>query len=128
MGLVLRVQRQCVVLKSVLTNAGGVLLAPRNLDSLGFANIAEGSFILSRPEGNTVVIYANNAVIKPAGMHRVYNLSVAEAKCYFANGFLVHNCDSMIMALMRFRSGNFVILRDDERETKEESKGIPEYY
>jgi hypothetical protein len=112
----------------VLTNVEGVLLAPRNLDRLGFANIAEGSFILSRPEGNTVVIYANNAVIKSVGMRRVYNLSVAGAKCYFANGFLVHNCDSMIMALMRFRAGNFISLRDDERDDPQEARAIPEYY
>ena len=123
-----RVQRRCVVPKSVLTNAEGGLPVPRNLDKLGFANIAEGSFVLSRPEGNTVVTYANNAVIKPAGMHRVYNLSVAGAKCYFANGFLVHNCDSMIMALMRFRAGNFISLRDDEADKPKELGAIPDYY
>ena len=122
-----KVQSQCVVPKSALTNAEGVLLAPRNLDKLGFANIAEGSFILSRPEGNTVVTYANSVVIKPAGMHSVYNLSVAGAKCYFANGFLVHNCDSMIMALMRFRAGNFISLKDDEEDRPSEKGAVPEY-
>ena len=61
-------------------------------------------------------------------MHRVYNLSVAGAKCYFANGFLVHNCDSMIMALMRFRAGNFISLRDDEADKPKELGAIPDYY
>lgn len=25
----------------------------------------------------------------------VFNLSVADAKCYYANGILVHNCDAL---------------------------------
>ena len=46
----------------------------------------------------------------------------------FPNGDNDDLVDSTVMALARFRTGNFVILRDDERETKEEPKGIPEYY
>ena len=29
----------------------------------------------------------------------VFNITVAEAHCYFANGVLVHNCDSLAWAV-----------------------------
>lgn len=48
-----------------------------------------------------------------AGKESVYNLSVEGAECYFANGVLVHNCDTTIMALMRFRNGGFIRLPSD---------------
>jgi len=44
----------------------------------------------------------------------VYNLTVADAHSYYANGVLVHNCDSTVMALMRFRQGGFIALPTDE--------------
>jgi predicted phage terminase large subunit-like protein len=47
---------------------------------------------------------------------RVYNLSVEGAECYYANGVLVHNCDTTVMALMRYRNGGFIRLPSDEPE------------
>lgn len=44
----------------------------------------------------------------------VYNLTVDEAHCFYANGVLTHNCDCVTMLLMRFRQGNFVRLPDDD--------------
>lgn len=40
----------------------------------------------------------------------VYNLSVADAECYFANGVLVHNCS---LALIRIRKGGLLRLNSD---------------
>jgi phage terminase large subunit-like protein len=36
--------------------------------------------------------------------------------------------DSMIMALMRFRAGNFINLKDDEEDRPSEKGAVPEYY
>jgi predicted phage terminase large subunit-like protein len=46
----------------------------------------------------------------------VYNLTVDRASCYFANGVLVHNCDSMTQALLRFRTGGFLNLQSDDED------------
>lgn len=46
----------------------------------------------------------------------VYNLTVADAHCYYANGVLVHNCDSMTLALMRFRQGGLISIGADEED------------
>ena len=46
----------------------------------------------------------------------------------FPNGDNDDLVDSMIMALMRFRAGNFINLRDDEADKPRELGAIPEYY
>jgi hypothetical protein len=46
----------------------------------------------------------------------VYNLSVDGAECYYANGFLVHNCDTAVMAITRFRQGGFLRLESDQQD------------
>ena len=46
----------------------------------------------------------------------------------FPNGDNDDLVDSMIMALMRFRAGNFINLRDDEADKPKELGAIPEYY
>jgi len=46
----------------------------------------------------------------------------------FPNGDNDDLVDSMIMALMRFRAGNFISLRDDEEDKPRELGAIPEYY
>ncbi len=38
---------------------------------------------------------------------RVYNLTVENAQCYYANDILVHNCDCLSQALMFFKKGQF---------------------
>jgi hypothetical protein len=40
----------------------------------------------------------------------VYDISVEEAECFYANGLLVHNCTQ---ALMRVRAGGFIRLETD---------------
>jgi hypothetical protein len=47
----------------------------------------------------------------------VYNLTVADAHCYYANGILVHNCDSMTLALLRFRQGGFIRIHEEEEDS-----------
>ena len=44
----------------------------------------------------------------------VYDVTVADAHCFYADGILVHNCDSMTLALMRFRQGGFVALEGED--------------
>jgi len=46
----------------------------------------------------------------------------------FPNGDNDDLVDSMVMALMRFRAGNFISLRDDEEDKPRELGAIPEYY
>lgn len=46
----------------------------------------------------------------------VFNLTVEDAHCFYANGVLVHNCDSTCQALLRFRQGGFITLDSDEEE------------
>ena len=59
-----------------------------------------------------------NANVKSTGRNTkpvaVYNLTVEEAHCYYAEGVLVHNCDSLSLALGRFRRGGFVTTDLDE--------------
>jgi predicted phage terminase large subunit-like protein len=53
---------------------------------------------------------------KPATptLRRVYNLTVKDAHCYYANGVLVHNCDSVSMAIRHLRESGLLV-RSDER-------------
>jgi len=51
-------------------------------------------------------------------MRQVYNLSVEESPCYYANGILVHNCDCASSALRRMREMG-LIQHTDEREYDE---------
>lgn len=58
----------------------------------------------------------------------VYNLTVADAHCYYANGILVHNCDSMTLALMRFREGGLISIKVDEDDEEDFIPRKREYY
>ena len=37
----------------------------------------------------------------------VFNLTVEEEHCYYANGVLTHNCDTMTQALLHLRNIGF---------------------
>jgi hypothetical protein len=55
---------------------------------------------------------ASVETIEPTNEKRkVFNLTVEDAQCFYANGILVHNCCSM--ALARYRRGGFVSLSSD---------------
>jgi len=58
----------------------------------------------------------------------VYNLTVEKASCYFANGVLVHNCDSMTQALLRFRTGGFLSLQSDDEDREPMYRRKVAYY
>ena len=59
----------------------------------------------------------------------VYNLSVECAECYYANDILVHNCDTMTLALIRIRSGGLLRIRTDHEDNEQLSAPIrSEYY
>jgi hypothetical protein len=80
-------------------------------------------------ETNALSFRASKGHIENHIEQPVYNLTVEGAHCYFANGVLVHNCDSTVMALMRFRSGGFIRLPSDRFD--EDDVFIPrraEYY
>lgn len=51
----------------------------------------------------------------------VFNLEVEGAHCYYANGILVHNCDTATQAL-RFLRDAGLLLRKDEAEHEREEK------
>jgi phage terminase large subunit-like protein len=46
----------------------------------------------------------------------------------FPNGSNDDQVDARVMALMRFRQGNFVSLQDDDDEEREISDRVVEYY
>jgi formylmethanofuran dehydrogenase subunit D len=50
----------------------------------------------------------------------VFNLSVEEAKCYYANGVLVHNCDAVSMGLRYLRDQGFALRRDESSLARED--------
>ena len=59
----------------------------------------------------------------------VFNLTVDDVSCYYANGILTHNCDCVIMAMFRFRHGGFMRLPTDEPdETKYFKRRTGGYY
>lgn len=53
-------------------------------------------------------------------MQPVFNLTVEEAHCYFANGWLVHNCDSVTMALNYLRRRGLAIRREERQLIEED--------
>lgn len=50
----------------------------------------------------------------------VYNLTVAGARCYYANGVLVHNCDTVSGALGYLRQYGLIRLADEHAREEEE--------
>lgn len=90
--------------------------------SLAALNLTDRIHTVST-DGATAVVYS----VVPAGKQRVYNLSVAEAETYYANGVLVHNCASQ--ALMRFRQGGFIRIKTDaNQEDDERTRPTRRYY
>jgi hypothetical protein len=99
--------------KSVMTNC-----AKNSLVSLTNACAAMLSFLRFKQGKSIVVESATKPTTESAEVSLVYNLTIEKANCYFANRILVHNCDSMTQALLRFRTGGFLSLQsdDDDRE------------
>ena len=52
----------------------------------------------------------------------VYNLTVADAHCYYANGILVHNCDTVSQALRKMRDLGLIVRGDERLAEIENSK------
>jgi predicted phage terminase large subunit-like protein len=67
-------------------------------------------------------------VVETGVRARVYDLTVADAHCFYASGMLVHNCDSMTLALLRFRQGGFVSLIGDDVDDGPSTFSVKEYY
>lgn len=88
------------------------------------------NFIPYRQKHFSVAPSAETITIGHGVSESVYNLSVEGVECYYANGVLVHNCDSTVMALMRFRQGGFIRLPTDEPEPLRyfKSRGKNRYY
>lgn len=42
-------------------------------------------------------------------MRPVYNMTVDGAHCYYANGVLVHNCDTLSMAMRHLRDTGLIV-------------------
>jgi len=81
-----------------------------------------------RPKRNIVAVNAIRPTIVSAEDSLVYNLTVEKASCYFANGVLVHNCDSMTQALLRFRTGGFLSLQSDDEDREPMYRRKVAYY
>lgn len=86
-------------------------LCAQNAASLLKRWLSPGNFVPTRVRADGL----EESVEKKA----VFNLQVEEANCYYANGFLTHNCDTVVMALMRFRSGGFITLPSDDRDDEQ---------
>jgi phage terminase large subunit-like protein len=53
---------------------------------------------------------------------KVYNLSIERAQCYYANGILVHNCDTVTGALGYLRRNDLIKLKQEAEEEERESR------
>jgi hypothetical protein len=62
---------------------------------------------------------------KAVGHQPVYNLTIANHPCYYANGLLVHNCT---LALRRFRTGGFIRVETDAIDDDERYRRRKKYY
>jgi hypothetical protein len=56
--------------------------------------------------------------------HPVYNLTVEDAKCYYANGILVHNCDSLSYIDQLAVTSYFVDDQEDDWEPVDVISGV----
>lgn len=55
----------------------------------------------------------------------MFNLSVEGVECYYANGVLVHNCDTVTMALLHLRERWKIEIKGvDDREPDEDDDGF----
>jgi hypothetical protein len=71
-----------------------------------------------------VTTFAKAHSVTPKGKpQKVYNITVEDAQTYYANGILTHNCDTVSMAMSRFRKGGFITTNLDEPEPEQEFKG-----
>ena len=68
------------------------------------ASFAERRSVTEILGNNTVPI-----VVPAAPCALVYNLSVEEAKCFYANRVLVHNCDTVSMAIRHLRDTGMLV-------------------
>jgi hypothetical protein len=59
---------------------------------------------------------AESQISSPIILKPVFNLSVDEPHCYFANGVLVHNCDTFTQALIYLRIGGWAGAHPDDDE------------
>jgi hypothetical protein len=65
-------------------------------------------------------------VSAPTELARVYNLTVSDQHCFYANRFLTHNCDTLTQALRYIRDlGHLTLARssryDDEARPQQQT-------
>lgn len=58
----------------------------------------------------------------------VYNLTIEDAHCFYANSMLTHNCDCVSLALSRFRQGGFISLPTDHEDKDWQPRRRAAYY
>jgi predicted phage terminase large subunit-like protein len=68
-----------------------------------------------------------HSVTPKEGQRKVYNITVAGAHTYYANRVLVHNCDTVSMAMARFRKGGFITTNLDKPDEIQEFRGRSSY-
>lgn len=75
-----------------------------------------------------VTTYAKVHLVTPdEGPQSVYNITVENAHTYYANGILVSNCDTVSMAMSRFRKGGFITTNLDKEDEIPEFRGRSSY-
>ena len=52
----------------------------------------------------------------------VYNLTIDGEHCYYANGILTHNCDTVSMAMRYLRRSGFILRTDEVAQDYEDSR------
>lgn len=52
--------------------------------------------------------------MSPNTTKTVYNLTVEGAHCYYANGILVHNCDTVTQFLNWARTNEILVMTDEQ--------------
>jgi len=107
------------------------LCAGREAVSGVVPNLSSGilaeSIAVPNANGRRADMPEENTLSSTLTLRRVYNLSVEGAHCYFANGVLVHNCDSATMALSHLRRIGLAVHETEvKRELAEEMMFKPE--
>lgn len=111
---------------ALLKSEKSFLKIGKRLKEQNHVNGVESNLNLRASAGNTVARLVNakkadgdleKVTTLTNTMQKVFNLTVDEVNCYFANGILVHNCDTVTQACIYLRSGLWVTHPDDDEES-----------
>ena len=85
------------------------IIQAKNGRSQRFASIAEKTLLRNPPDMPQKQKPAPDSVPNDLAWEKVYNLTIDDAHCYFANGILTGNCDTLSGAFNEMCQGNSIM-------------------